>query len=107
MQYKLEYSYRGLTITSVANTPEEIGEFGGVCLSAVQDFSSRGLFYNGTEMKSGGYQPRTLTPTPKPKPSAPLASDKQKNLLRQLHVEFDENITKDEASHLIDITKGK
>ena len=105
MNYKLEYTYRGLTITAVANSVDEVAEFGTLCIDAVRDFSNRGLFYTGAEMKAGVCHQRTMNTVPSV--SAPLASEKQKNLLRQLHVPFNEDITKDEASRLIDAKKGK
>jgi len=62
--------------------------------TAVRVFNSK----QNLKQRQGGNNKTLITPNS----SYPLASDKQKKLLRQLKVKFDDNLTKKEATKLIE-----
>ena len=85
MKLKLTFESNGLKIEGVTETQNDICEFAKQCKIACGEFITKDL------LKST-----------QPERKIRVATDKQKALLNKLNIEYNENITAQDASDLID-----
>ena len=85
MKLKLTFESNGLKIEGITETQNDICEFAKQCKIACGEFITKNL------LKST-----------QPERKIRVATDKQKSLLNKLNIEYNENITAQEASELID-----